>query len=118
MIPPCRSGWRVSRSQVRALCQSWAAALRVIGANRTGPATEPRHTGQGAWVCGLGKPGRTVEIESKGASGVAAQPARKRLALGALRPWQESGLAKIRGFGEARYRQIDELPGQPDYADP
>src|SRR6478735_6383719 len=36
----------------------------------------------------------------------AAAPARKRLALGTLHPWQESGLAKIRGFGEARDRQI------------
>src|SRR5689334_13881738 len=91
MMPPCRPGWRVLRSQARALCQSAAAALRVIGANRTGPATEPRHTGHGARVCDLGKPGRTAEIESKGASGVAAQPAQKRLALGALHPWQESG---------------------------
>src|SRR4051794_36024769 len=31
----------------------------------------------------------------------AAAPARKRLAWSALHPWQESGLAKIRGFGEA-----------------
>src|SRR3954447_7550117 len=36
----------------------------------------------------------------------AAQPARKRPRLGTLHPWQESGLAKIRGFGEALDRQI------------
>src|SRR3954464_14558313 len=100
MTPPCRLRWRVSRSQARALCQSAAAALRVIAANRTGPMTLPRHTGQGARVCGLGKPGRTAEIESKGASGVALHPAWKRLALGALRPWQEQGLRKIAVSGK------------------
>src|SRR4051794_17218973 len=105
MMPPCRSGRRVSRSQARALCQSCTACLRDIAANRTGPATLPRHTGQGARV--WGKPGRTAEIECKGASGVAAQPARKRLTLGALRQCTPKGLAKIREVGEAliaRYR--------------
>src|SRR4051794_17258470 len=102
-MPPCRPGWRVSRSQRRAACQSFAAALRDIVANRTGPATLPRHTGQGAgvWV----KPGRTAEIESKRASGVAAQPARKRLALGALRLCTPKGLAKIGEVGKSQCRQ-------------
>src|SRR3954447_14336247 len=97
-MPPCRPGWRVSRSQRRAACQSLAACLRDIAANRTEPATLPRHTGQAARDGG--KPGRTAEIESKGASGVAAQPARKRPRLGALRLWQETGLAKIGEVGE------------------
>src|SRR3954447_25575009 len=97
MAPP-RPGRRVSRSQARALCQSCAACLRDIAANRTGPATLPRHTGQGARVCG--KPGRTAEIESKGASGVAAQPARKRLALGTVCPWQDQGLRKFAVSGK------------------
>src|SRR3954471_11993088 len=101
MMPPWRPGWRVSRSQRRAACQSLAACLRDIATNRTEPATLPRHTGQGARVCGLGKPGRAAEIESKGASGVAAQPARKCLARSALRPWQELGLANFSDLGEA-----------------
>src|SRR3954451_22524306 len=103
-MPPCRPLRRVSRSQRRPACQSFAACLRDIAANLTGPATEPRHTGQGARV--WGKLGKTDEIESKGASGVAAQPARKRLTLGAPCRCTPKGLAKIRGFGEARYRQI------------
>src|SRR3954452_20285642 len=103
MMPPCRPGWRVSRSHLRALCQSCAACLRDIAANRTGPATLPRHTGQGARV--WGKPGRTAEIESKGASEVAAQPAWKRLTLGALRRCTPKGLAKIGTVREARSRQ-------------
>src|SRR4051794_7607552 len=41
----------------------------------------------------------------------AAAPARKRLALGTLLPRQESGLAKIHGFGEADRRQTEQLPG-------
>src|SRR3954454_6501924 len=100
MTPPCRPGWRVSRSQRRALCQSWAACLRDIEANRTGPAMLPRHTGQGARI--WGKPGRTGEIESKGVSGVAAQPARKRLILGAPRRCTPKGLAKIGEVGETQ----------------
>src|SRR3954471_17608385 len=113
MMPPCRSGWRVSRSQARALCQSWAACLRDTGANRTGPVTLPRHTGQGARVGGSGKcgrAGRTAEIESKGASGVAAQPARKRLILGTLFRCTPKGLAKIGEIGEALDRLIIEFP--------
>src|SRR4051794_23105326 len=98
MQPPWRPGCRVSRSHRRALCQSFAACLRLSAANRTGPAMLPRHTGQGARVCG--KPGRTAEIESKGASGVAAQPARKRLTLGALCRCTPKGLAKFGGFGK------------------
>src|SRR3954452_23581827 len=98
-MPPCRPGWRVSRSQRRALCQSWAACLRDIVANRTWPATLPRQTGHGARVCG--KPGRTAEIESKRASGVAAQPARKRLILGTLHQCTPKGLAKIGKVGKA-----------------
>src|SRR3954454_25042156 len=101
MTPPCRPGWRVSRSQARALCQSRAACLRDIAANRTGPATLPRHTGQGARVGE--KPGRTAEIESKGASGVAAQPPRKRLILGALCRCTPKGLAKFGEVGKSRY---------------
>src|SRR3954469_22749155 len=116
MMPPCRPLRRVSRSHLRAACQSFAACLRRIAAYRTGPATEPRHTGHGARV--WGKPGRTAEIESKGASGVAAQPAWKRLILGTPRRCTPKGLAKIRGLGEARSRKTDELPGQPDYAAP
>src|SRR4051794_7565846 len=87
------------------ICQSLAACLRDIAANRTGPTTLPRHTGQGARV--WGKPGRTAEIESKGASGVAAQPARKQPRLGALRPWQETGLANIGEVGEDQSAKID-----------
>src|SRR3954453_23347208 len=104
MMPPCRPGWRVSRSQRRALCQSFAACLQDSAANRTGPATLPRHTGQGARV--WEKPGRMAEIESKGASGVAAQPARKRLNLGALYRCTPKGLRKLAVSGKlliARY---------------
>src|SRR4051812_43296183 len=109
MMPPCRPGRRVSRSHRRAACQSFAACLRDIAANRTGPATLLRHTGQGARVCG--KPGRTAEIESKGASGVAAQPARKRLTLGTLRLCTPKGLAKIGGFGKSLDCQTEIFPG-------
>src|SRR3954470_279117 len=45
----------------------------------------------------------------KRASGVAAQPARKRLTLGALRRCTPKGLAKIGEVGEALDRQINEL---------
>src|SRR3954452_6417671 len=38
--------------------------------------------------------------------------------FGRTSPVHAKGLAKIRGFREARCRQTDELPGQPDYADP
>src|SRR3954451_16580752 len=99
-MPPCRPGWRVLRSQARALCQSAAAALRVMGANRTGPATLSRHTGHGAFFCATEKPGNAgeaVKVERKIASGVAAQPARKRLALGTLYRCTPKGLAN---FGE------------------
>ena len=77
--PPCWPGWCVSRSHCLALCQSFAVNLRDSGTNRTGPATLPRQTGQGARVRWLKKPGRAAEIECKGASGVEAQPTRKRL---------------------------------------
>ena len=56
--------------------------------------------------------------ESKGASGVAAQPARKRLASGTLRPWQERGLRKSARLGEARRCQTTSFPGFAGYADP
>src|SRR3954468_6648917 len=108
MTPPCRPGRRVSRSHRRALCQSFAACLRDIAANRTGPATLLRHTGQGARV--WEKPGRTTEIESKGASGVAAQPARKRLILGVLCRYTPKGLAKFGEVGKSRYSHISRLP--------
>src|SRR3954469_13360930 len=116
MMPPCRPGRRVSRSHRRALCQSFAACLRDIAANRTGPATLLRHTGQGARV--WEKPDRTTEIESKGASGVAAQPARKRLILGALCRYTPKGLAKFGEVGKSRYCHIRDLPGPGRYADP
>src|SRR4051795_7832122 len=109
MTPPCRPGRRVSRSHRRALCQSFAACLRLSAANRTGPATLPRHTGHGARV--WGKPGRTAEIESKEASGVAAQPARKRLTLGALCRCTPKGLAKIGGFGKSLDCYSEIFPG-------
>src|SRR3954451_22887076 len=92
------------------------SSLRLSAANRTGPATLPRHTGQGARV--WGKPGRTAEIESKGASGVAAQPARKRLALGALYRCTPKGLAKIGEMREARCRQTHEFPASSRYGRP
>src|SRR5215212_8545196 len=53
-----------------------------------------------------------------GACGIAAQSAWKRLILGALCRCTPKGLAKIRGFGEARSRQTNRAFGQPDYADP
>src|SRR3954469_7476838 len=109
MMPPCRPGRRVSRSHRRALCQSFAACLRDIAANRTGPATLLRHTGQGARV--WEKPDRTTEIESKGASGVAAQPARKRLTLGALCRCTPKGLAKIGEVGETLDCHTERFPG-------
>src|SRR3954470_22763812 len=98
MIPPCRPGRRVSRSPRRAACQRRAASLRDIATNLTEPATEPRHTGQGARVVVEGKPGRAgraAEIGSKRASGVAAQPTRKRLILGTPCRCTPKGLAKI-----------------------
>src|SRR3954470_6547944 len=112
MMPPCRPGWRVSRSQRRAACHRRAACLRDTGMNRTEPATLLRHTGHGARGCGLGKPGsagRTAKIESKGASGVAAQPARKRLILGALCRCTPKGLAKIGEVGEALIARTENL---------
>jgi hypothetical protein len=66
---------------------------------------------------------RAVDVESDGdkgkhgASGCSA-PARKRLILGALCRCTPKGLAKIRGFKEARSRQTYRAFGQPDYADP
>src|SRR3954471_18230494 len=104
MTPPCRPGRRVSRSHRRALCQSFTACLPDIAANRTGPATLPGHTGQGARV--WENPGSTTEIESKGASGVAAQPARERLILGALCRYTPKGLAKFGEVGKSRYSHI------------
>src|SRR6187551_1662492 len=103
MTPACRPGWRVSRSHRRALCQSFAACLRDIAANRTGPATLPRQTGQGARV--WGKPGRAAEIESKACLQAAAQPAPGGSCQGAESLWQAKGLAKIGEVGEARCRQ-------------
>src|SRR3954452_20972826 len=46
----------------------------------------------------------------KRASGVAAQPARKRLTLGALRRCTPKGLAKIGEVGKALDRQSDTFP--------
>src|SRR3954452_17180509 len=92
--PPCLSLQSFARSQSFARRHQARAARRVIMTNRTAPLTLLRHTGQGARGCGLEKPGKTAEIESKGASGVAAQPARKRLALGAFRPCTPKGLRK------------------------
>src|SRR5690348_8060188 len=60
----------------------------------------------------------TGSNESKIASGVAAQPARKRLILGALCRCTPKGLAKISELREARYRQITDSRPWPDYADP
>src|SRR3954468_20390150 len=48
--------------------------------------------------------------ESKRASGVAAQPARKRLALGARLPCTPKGLAKIGEVGQSLNCQINEIP--------
>src|SRR5690242_21890977 len=48
--------------------------------------------------------------ESKRASGVAAQPTRKQLILGALYRCTPKGLAKIGELGEALDRQIIEFP--------
>src|SRR5690242_1620681 len=56
--------------------------------------------------------------ESKRASGVAAQPARKRLAWSALRLRQEMGLAKIGELGEARSCPTSSFPALAGYADP
>src|SRR4051812_18537179 len=50
-------------------------------------------------------------MTAKEPPGVAAQPARKWLILGTPCRCTPKGLAKIRGFGEARYRQISLLPG-------
>src|SRR3954451_19674830 len=50
---------------------------------------------------------------SKGASGVAAQPTRKRLILGALHRCTPKGLAKIGGVKEAQYRQIVNFRSRP-----
>src|SRR3954470_21417972 len=54
--------------------------------------------------------------ESKKASGVAAQPARKRHALAAPRPWQAKGLAKFGKVEEALDRQIETSPASSRYA--
>src|SRR3954462_9680169 len=110
MMPPWRPGWRVSRSQRRALCQSFGAALRDIAANRTGPASLPRQTGQGAWGCGMGKPGRAAEIENKACLQAAAQPAPEGSRQGTESLWQAKGLAKIGEVGEALDRQIMSFP--------
>src|SRR4051794_18527898 len=101
MIPPCRPGRRVSRSQRRAACQRRAAFLREGMTQRTAPATLSRQTGQGARVVAGEKPGKTAKIESTKASGVAAQPAGKRSRQGTFRLWQETGLANFGEVGEA-----------------
>src|SRR3954454_11632670 len=54
----------------------------------------------------------------KRASGVAAQPTRKRLILGALYRCTPKGLAKIGEVGKALDRQIRYFPGLGRYADP
>src|SRR4051794_14559736 len=54
----------------------------------------------------------------KAASGVAAQPARKRLILGALFRCTPKGLAKLGEVGEAHCRQANDFPGLGRYADP
>src|SRR5688500_15293987 len=109
MMPPCFPLRRVSRSQRRALCQSCAAAFRDIAANRTGPATLPRHTGQGARV--WGNPGKTADIESKAVPPGCSAPARKRLILGALCRCTPKGLAKIGEVGEALDCHTENFPG-------
>ena len=52
-------------------------------------------------------------IANKGCLRDAAAPARRRLALGILYPWQESGLALIGDVEEARSCHRPEFPGSP-----
>src|SRR5690242_13451935 len=54
----------------------------------------------------------------KRASGVAAQPARKRLVLGTLCRCTPKGLAKIGELGEARSCDLPSFPVLAGYADP
>ena len=57
--------------------------------------------------------------DSKRASGVAAQPARKRLALGTLRPWQANGACvKSASSGSSRSAKQSSFPGLAGMADP
>src|SRR3954470_16642954 len=100
---------RVSRSQRRALCQSLAACLRDIAANRTGPATLLRQTGQGARV--LGKSGKAAEIESKGASGVQSSTRRKAASPGRTSPVARIGACENRRGRERSTLPENDLPG-------
>src|SRR3954451_6361666 len=121
MMPPCRPGWRVSRSHLRAACQSLAAVLRDIAANRTGLVTLPRQIGQGAWVREFGKSGR---------AGKAAKSERTITSVELLSSPPESGspwthracgknrLALCGDFREARCLQTDEFPRPRRYAQP
>ena len=56
------------------------------------------------------------EIRAKFASGVAAQPARKRLTLGALRLWHARGLRNSARLGKLDLP--DEISRPRRYADP
>jgi hypothetical protein len=121
IAPPWRPGWRVSRSSAapcaRAARPACGTSARTAPGRRRCCAIPATVLG----VAGSRSPAEWAEqrkLKAQRASGVAAQPARKRLARSALHPWQESGLAKIRGFGEARCRQTSELPGNRTMQDP
>src|SRR5215211_388620 len=119
-MTPSSVSWARWRDTVLLGCPVAAASVRTEGKQR--PVRSANATRfcsvQCRWRRTLRYRSRvTGTNESKRASGVAAQPTRKRLALGALHPWQESGLAKISEFGEAQIAQSN-FPGLGRYADP
>src|SRR3954452_5445838 len=80
-----------------------AASLRDIGANRTGPATLPRHTGHGARGCGLEKPdkaGRTAEIGRMLPPGLTRNPPGSDLPGAHLARGKNRGLQRDRLLGK------------------
>src|SRR3954451_22074363 len=103
--------WRDTVLLVDPAC--WAS-LRIDGKHR--PARSANDTRHCIVQRRCGRNGRYRSITagkngSKGASGVAAKPARKRLSLGAPCRYTPKGLAKFSEVGEARSRHNVRVSG-------
>src|SRR3954470_11900280 len=113
-MTPAWANWARWRDTVLLGCPVRAASVRTEGKHL------PVRSANATRFCSVQcKWRRTVRYrsrvtgmnDSKRASGVAAQPARKRHASGAPRPWQESGLALTARLGEALDATQELFPG-------
>src|SRR5215211_491639 len=120
-MTPSSVSWARWRDTVLLGCPVAAASVRTEGKHR------PVRSANATRFCSVQcRCRRTVRYrsmvtgtnDSKRASGVAAQPARKRHASGALFRCTPKGLAKIGEVGEAHDCQIDEFPRPRRYARP